>query len=171
MTTRFLLSQQLLSISEEPCYPWTNQHHSETHDTLKTSAIRRTLKITITYSLLQCTKKLMDFVYGLVDFILHLPVKVLGELLEEINLIHDTCETFLGLVKITSRLAHPGYSLPKGQAAYLNFLVPSTLLNGSYFFVGYLSLEFCNEILEQGIVKVFTTKVCVTICRFDLRIK
>ena len=76
---------------------------------------------------MQCTKKLMancpglvDFVVGLVDFILYLPggqVKVLGVFLffffffEKINLIHCTFDYFFRLVKITSRLVYPaGYS-------------------------------------------------------------
>ena len=38
LTIQFLLSQRPLSISEEPCYPWTSQLHSETRNTSLTLA-------------------------------------------------------------------------------------------------------------------------------------
>lgn len=34
-----------------------------------------------------------------------------------------------------------------------------------------LSFEFCNEMLKQFVVKVFSAKICVTICGFNLWIK
>ena len=67
---------------------------------------------------MQCKKKLMANSPGLGDVILHLPnrlAKVLGEFFEEINLIHCTCKNLFGLVKVTSGLAYPIYSLPDGH--------------------------------------------------------
>ena len=62
----------------------------------------------------------MDFVVGLVEFILHLPdgqVKVFRKFSFEIN-YHEHCKTLkiFGLVEMTSGLGHLDYSLPEGQA-------------------------------------------------------
>lgn len=67
--------------------------------------------------------ELVDFVVGLVDFIGQVKVWVIC-MYEEINLTLRTCENFFGLAKMTSRLVHPGNSLPKGQTGQLNFFVP-----------------------------------------------
>ena len=71
---------------------------------------------------------LVDFPVGLVDFTLYLPygeVKVLADVFfKEINLIHRSCQNFFKLVKITSGLVHPDYSLAKGLAGKWNFFVP-----------------------------------------------
>ena len=106
-------------------------------------------------ALQQCTKKLMSYSPGLVDFpvslvdlILYLPdwqVKVLGEyFFEEINLIHCTWKNFFGLVKITSGLLHSGYSLPEGLAGKLNLPCPTDIKSFFLRVEEYLTSE-CSE--------------------------
>ena len=68
----------------------------------------------------------MDFVCRLVNFIPHWAnwlVKVLGEFFlgNEFNSLYLQGE-FFGLVKLTSGLENPGYSLPEGQAGNLTVL-------------------------------------------------
>ena len=96
----------------------------DTHPFAKIVITQRTNKV------MPDSPGLVDFVVGLVNFILHLPdgqVKVLGEFFEEINLTHCTCENFFRLLKMTSGLVHPaGYSCPKGKLENLISLYPVT---------------------------------------------
>ena len=34
--------------------------------------------------------------------------------------------------------------------------------------ISHLSLELCDEVLQQSVVKIFSTKVCITICSLNL---
>lgn len=43
-----------------------------------------------------------------------------------------------------------------------------TVIKGKIF-LSYILLEFCGQETDEGIVKVFTTKECVSICRLHLK--
>ena len=68
---------------------------------------------------------------GLVDFILYLldgQVNVLGKnVFKKIKLINFTCENFFSLLKMTSGLVYPGYSLPESSQLERNHLVLGAL--------------------------------------------
>ena len=115
---------------------------------------------------------LVDFVVGLVDFILHLPdgqVKFSGKFLSEINW-QEHCKTWkiFGLVEMTSGLVYLGYSLPEGQAGKLNFFVPWVHLfqKSSHFklyFIAFLSCIYRFFNLHLSINEQFFTEGEVTI--------